>query len=135
MPDQTPLNILVAGGAGFIGSVTAASLLRAGHRVTVLDNLSHGFRAAVPPEARFVRGDISDARAVREACSGGVDVALHFAAFIEVGESVADPGKYYYNNLACAIRFFDHLRESGVKKLVFSSTAAVYGEPRSVPLS
>ncbi len=135
MPDQPSLNILVAGGAGFIGSVTTASLLRAGHRVTVLDNLSHGFRAAVPPEARFVMGDISDARAVREACSGGVDAALHFAAFIEVGESVANPAKYYTNNLACSIRFFDNLRESGVNRLVFSSTAAVYGDPCTVPLS
>lgn len=135
MSEHTSLNILVAGGAGFIGSVTAASLIRAGHRVTVLDNLSHGFRAAVHPEARFVEGDISDPNAVREACSGGIDAALHFAAFIEVGESVADPAKYYENNLARSIRFFANLRDSGVNRLVFSSTAAVYGDPVSVPLS
>lgn len=131
---DTPLRVLVAGGAGFIGSVTTARLIRAGHRVTVLDNLSHGFRAAVHPEARFVRGDISDATAVRDACDGGIDVAMHFAAFIEVGESVVDPSKYYTNNLARATRFFDLLRENGVLRLVFSSTAAVYGNPETVPI-
>lgn len=134
MPDGTSLNILVAGGAGYIGSVTAASLIRAGHRVTILDNLSHGFLAAVPPKARFVCGNISNERSVRDACSGGIDVAMHFAAFIEVGESVSNPAKYYGNNLSCSIRFFDNLRTSGVNRLVFSSTAAVYGDPRSVPI-
>ncbi len=128
------LSVLVAGGAGYIGSVTVAGLIRAGHKVTVLDNFSHGFRAAVHPESRLVRGDISDAVALQDACSGGIDVALHFAAFIEVGESVADPSKYYTNNLARAIRFFDLLRENGVFRLVFSSTAAVYGNPESVPI-
>jgi UDP-glucose 4-epimerase len=119
--NTSKLHILVAGGAGYIGSVTAARLIRDGHR-------------AVHPEARFVRGDISDESAVGEACREGIDVVLHFAAFIEVGESVADPLKYYGNNLARTIRFFELLRGNGVLRLVFSSTAAVYGNPASVPI-
>lgn len=129
------MNVLVAGGAGYIGSVTTASLIAGGHRVIVLDNLSHGFLDAVHPEAQLVVGDISNARAVREACRAGIDVAMHFAAFIEVGESVSDPAKYYSNNVYKSIRFLDILMKCGVTRLVFSSTAAVYGEPERVPLT
>ena len=129
------LRILVAGGAGYIGSVTIASLINAGHRVTVLDNLSSGYRDAVHPEARFVEGDTSDGDVIGNICDEGIDVAMHFAAFIEVGESVTDPSKYYGNNLVKSIAFFDNLMASGVKRLVFSSTAAVYGEPELIPLT
>jgi UDP-glucose 4-epimerase len=129
------LNVLVAGGAGYIGSVVTATLIESGSRVAILDNLSHGHIEAVHTDARFVVGDIANPRAVREACEGGIDVVMHFAGFIEVGESVADPAKYYGNNVAHSIRFFDNLRECGVSRLVFSSTAAVYGEPESVPLA
>jgi len=132
--DDSKLHILVAGGAGYIGSVTAACLIREGHRVTVLDNLSHGFSGALDPSARFIRGDIADERAVRESCAGNIDVVMHFAAYIEVGESVVDPAKYYRNNLSRSIRFFELLRENGVSRVVFSSTAAVYGVPSSVPI-
>ncbi|MFC1573956.1 UDP-glucose 4-epimerase GalE [Candidatus Latescibacterota bacterium] len=129
------LHILVAGGAGYIGSVTTASLINAGHLVTVLDNLSSGYIDAVHPEARFVNGDTSDREVIGKICDDGIDVAMHFAAFIEVGESVTDPSKYYGNNLVKSIAFFDNLITCGVKRLVFSSTAAVYGEPDRIPLT
>jgi UDP-glucose-4-epimerase GalE len=129
-----PFHVLAAGGAGYIGSVTVASLIHEGHRVTILDNLSTGHLEAVHPEARLVLGDISNVRAVREACSEGIDVAMHFAAFIEVGESVADPARYYTNNLLRTVRFLDTLRGAGVNRFVFSSSAAVYGEPDAMPL-
>jgi len=129
------LNILVAGGAGYIGSVVTAHLMESGHSVVVLDNLSTGYRQAIHPGARFVRGDIAEQAAVETACEGGIDVAMHFAAFIEVGESVANPAKYYENNVIKAVRFIDNLRRCGIEALVFSSTAAVYGEPDIVPIT
>jgi UDP-glucose 4-epimerase len=129
------LGILVTGGAGYIGSVTAAALLEAGHSVTILDSLVTGHRQAVPRGARFVRGDIADAKLVERICLGGVDLAMHFAAFIEVGESVRSPGKYYGNNVAKTVAFLDALVRSGVEKVVFSSSAAVYGEPERLPLT
>jgi len=132
---ENPLNILVAGGAGYIGSVTTAALIENGHHVTVLDNLSTGYRAAVHPEARFFEGDITDKTIIETICRSGIDVAMHFAAFIEVGESVTNPSKYYTNNLIGSVLFFDNLRACGVNKIVFSSTAAVYGEPEYIPLS
>lgn len=132
--NRKPFHVLAAGGAGYIGSVTAASLIHEGHRVTILDNLSNGHLKAVHPEARFVLGDISNIRAVREACSEGIDVAMHFAAYIEVGESVTDPARYYGNNLLKTVKFLNALRGAGVNHLVFSSTAAVYGEPDTIPL-
>jgi len=130
-----PLNILVAGGAGYIGSVTTASLIKAGHSVTVLDNFSSGHRDAVHPDAQCVDGDISDKRIIDEICIQGIDIAMHFAAFIEVGESVENPSKYYNNNLVKSICFLDSLIKNGVKGLVLSSTAAVYGYPDRTPLT
>lgn len=133
--DKKSLNVLVTGGAGYIGSVTTAALIEEGHTVTVLDDLSSGHLQAVHPEARFVNGDISDRNVIESICHDGIDVAMHFAAFIEVGESAADPSKYYGNNLAKSLHFFDNLRASGVHNIVFSSTAAVYGEPERIPLT
>jgi len=129
------LKAVVAGGAGYIGSVVTKTLVEAGHTVTVLDDLSKGHRDAIHPDAAFVEGDISDPLAVQSACKNGVDVAMHFAAFIEVGESVLDPAKYYENNVLKAVQYCNNLRKSGVDKLVFSSTAAVYGNPETVPLT
>ena len=83
------MNFLVAGGAGYIGSVTAAVLIEKGHRVTIVDNLATGHRQAINPDARFIRGDISDKNTVESACSEGIDAAMHFASYIEVGESVS----------------------------------------------
>ncbi|MFC1692921.1 UDP-glucose 4-epimerase GalE [Candidatus Latescibacterota bacterium] len=128
------MNVLVTGGAGYIGSVTTAGLLAQGHHVTVLDNLSSGHRKAVHPDARFIQGDISDKSVIRGVCRDEIDVVMHFAAFIEVGESTINPSKYYDNNLIKSIRFLDNLREADVNRLVFSSTAAVYGEPERIPL-
>jgi UDP-glucose 4-epimerase len=129
------MNVLVAGGAGYIGSVAVKRLLKAGHRAAVLDNLSKGHRGAVPAGAELFQGDIADADLVGRICrERAIDAAFHFAALTEVGESVADPGRYWENNFVAAKRFADALLEGGVKRLVFSSTAAVYGEPERLPL-
>lgn len=129
------MNVLVVGGAGYIGSVTSAALMKSGHRVVVLDNLSKGHREAVPREAGFVEGDLADAGLVAEICrTEALDAALHFAAFTEVGESVAEPAKYFDNNSFKTKALIDALRASGVNRFIFSSTAAVYGEPQILPI-
>jgi UDP-glucose 4-epimerase len=117
---------LVTGGAGYVGSVVAAHLLEAGHRVRVLDDLSTGFRASVPEGAEFVEARVQDAARHLDASFDGV---LHFAAFSQVGESVADPEKYWRNNVGGTVELLTAMREAGVRRLVFSSTAATYGEP------
>ncbi|MFF2820942.1 UDP-glucose 4-epimerase GalE [Kitasatospora cineracea] len=122
---------LVTGGAGYVGSVVAAHLLEAGHRVTVLDDLSTGFAEGVPEGAEFVRGRIQEAGQVLDPSFDGV---LHFAASSQVGESVADPEKYWRNNVAGSLELVSAMRKAGVGTLVFSSTAAVYGEPERVPI-
>ncbi|AUG79348.1 UDP-glucose 4-epimerase [Kitasatospora sp. MMS16-BH015] len=123
---------LVTGGAGYVGSVVAAHLLEAGHQVTVLDDLSTGFQRAVPAGAEFVRGRIQDAG---ELLDGSYEGVLHFAASSQVGESVADPEKYWRNNVAGSLELVSAMRKAGVRKLVFSSTAAVYGEPEVSPIA
>jgi UDP-glucose 4-epimerase len=128
------MKLLVTGGAGYIGSIVAQQLLDAGHEVVVLDNLSRGHRAAVPGGARLVELDLLDAEALRGAVAEGFDGALHFAALSLVGESVAQPELYYRNNVVGSLNLLDALRAGGVTRLVFSSTAAVYGEPETVPI-
>ncbi|MCL4515441.1 MAG: UDP-glucose 4-epimerase GalE [Firmicutes bacterium] len=130
------MNILVAGGAGYIGSHTAAALRRAGHRVVILDNLQTGHApAAAAVGGAFVEGDIGDGALVRELLSRHqIDVVVHFAANSLVGESMARPEKYWSNNLGNGLRLLEAMREAGVDKIVFSSTAAVYGEPERVPI-
>ncbi|HEY3478134.1 MAG TPA: UDP-glucose 4-epimerase GalE [Streptomyces sp.] len=127
-----PKKVLVTGGAGYVGGVVAAHLLAAGHRVTVLDDLSTGFRAGVPEGAEFVEGRIQDAAKVLDA---SYDAVLHFAASSQVGESVANPEKYWRNNVAGTLELLSAMRASGVRTLVFSSTAATYGEPVTVPIT
>ncbi|NBE54426.1 UDP-glucose 4-epimerase GalE [Streptomyces boluensis] len=122
---------LVTGGAGYVGSVVAAHLLEAGHEVTVLDNLSTGFREGVPAGAEFIEGDIRDAA---KWLDSSYDAVLHFAAYSQVGESVAKPEKYWDNNVGGTMALIAAMREAGVRKLVFSSTAATYGEPTEVPI-
>ncbi|MFE1749904.1 UDP-glucose 4-epimerase GalE [Streptomyces anandii] len=122
---------LVTGGAGYVGSVVARHLLEAGHEVVVLDNLSTGFAEAVPQGADFVEGDIRDAAKWLDPSFGAV---LHFAAFSQVGESVVKPEKYWENNVGGTVALLAAMRESGVRTLVFSSTAATYGEPDQVPI-
>ena len=128
-------NILVTGGAGYIGSVTVRELLRAGHAVVVLDNLSKGHRKALPDEVPFVEGDIGDSRTVREVVRRyGVESVVHFAAFSLVGESMEHPFLYFENNLIKGIRLVDACVSGGVHSFVLSSTAAVYGDPVQVPV-
>ena len=129
------MNLLVTGGAGYIGGTVATILMQAGHRVTVVDNLCHSKRNEVPVGAEFVEADIADRPRVeallRELKPDGV---LHFAALIEAGDSMRVPEVYFRNNTASTLSLLEAMHTTGVNKLVFSSTAAVYGEPRSVPI-
>jgi UDP-glucose 4-epimerase len=126
------VRLLVTGGAGYIGSVVAARLIAVGHDVTVLDDLSTGHADAVPPKAVFVRGTLrEDATRV---LSDGIDAVLHFAAKSLVGESVANPALYWSNNLGGTLELLEAMRQTDVRRIVFSSTAAVYGEPERIPI-
>jgi UDP-glucose 4-epimerase len=127
------MRVLVTGGAGYIGSVVAAQLVVAGHEVTVLDDLSTGYPDAVPPGATFVKGTLRETAA--EVLADGIDGVLHFAAKSLVGESVAEPAKYWSANLGGTITLLEAMREIGVRTIVFSSTAAVYGEPERTPIA
>lgn len=121
------MHILVTGGAGYIGSTTTAHFLAAGHEVTVYDSLVKGHPEAIPAEAHFIKGDIGDASALDILFqTQQFDAVVHFAAFIEAGESMELPGKYFYNNVSKSQVLLDALQRHGVDKLVFSSTAAVY---------
>lgn len=128
------MKILVTGGAGYIGSIVASELIKLNHEVVILDNLSTGHIAAIPETAYFIQGDVRDATAVTAALSG-VDAVIHFAAKSLVGESVAKPDLYWDNNLAGTRNLLDQMQLSGVKKIVFSSTAAVYGDPAESPIT
>jgi UDP-glucose 4-epimerase len=128
--------ILVTGGAGYIGSVTVERLRDKGESVVVLDDLGHGHRPAVDGKVPFHQGDIGDRQLIaRIAREHDVEACIHFAALIEVGESVAQPAKYFENNVAKGIALMSALAEAGVRRVVFSSTAAVYGEPEQIPIS
>jgi UDP-glucose 4-epimerase len=128
--------ILVTGGAGYIGSVTIECLLAKGERIVVLDDMVHGHRAALPPDIPLYEGKTGDrelvARIVRE---HDVESCIHFAALIEVGESVLDPAKYFENNVGHGIALIGELIRAGVRRFVFSSTAAVYGDPEQIPIT
>jgi UDP-glucose 4-epimerase len=126
------MRVLVTGGAGYIGSVVAAQLIDAGHEVTVLDDLSTGHAEAVPQGAHFVKGTLRDCSA--EVLADGVEAVLHFAAKSLVGESVANPAKYWTGNLGATLTLLEAMRVIGVRRIVFSSTAAVYGEPERTPI-
>ncbi len=129
------MNVLVAGGAGYIGSHAVRELLDAGHRVAVVDNLFRGHRQAVDRRAAFHKIDLSDANALANVLAQhAVECVMHFAALAYVGESVADPLAYYYNNTAGTISLLKAMKAAGVKRLVFSSTAATYGEPETTPI-
>ena len=127
--------ILVTGGAGYIGSVTTELLRARGEQVVVLDNLSRGHRAAVAPEVPFYEGNVGDRELVtRIAREHDIDACIHFAAFAYVGESVSQPALYYENNLEQGIRLLGALVAAGVRRVVFSSTCATYGEPQRIPI-
>jgi UDP-glucose 4-epimerase len=127
------MRILVTGGAGYIGSVTTRMLLDAGHEVTVLDSLERGHREAVDARATLVVGDVGD-RAVLDSVLPGCDAVMHLAGLIEVAESQADPDRYFEFNVTRPVRMLEAMADHGVDAIVFSSTAAVYGEPESVPI-
>ncbi|MFC6885707.1 MULTISPECIES: UDP-glucose 4-epimerase GalE [Actinomadura] len=127
------MKLLVTGGAGYVGSVVSAQLLEAGHEVVVLDDLSTGHEDAVPAGARLVRGTLRDA-AFATLDGAGFDAVLHFAARSLVGESVQKPGLYWDGNLGESLALLDAMRRAGVGRIVFSSTAATYGEPESTPI-
>jgi len=121
------MNILVTGGAGYIGSATTDALLKAGHSVTVYDSLITGHKKAVPVEAFFVQADLSDSHALAEALTREkFDAVMHFAAFIEAGESMKDPGRFYNNNFTNSLALIETAVRAGVKRFVFSSTAAIF---------
>ena len=129
------MRVLVTGGAGYIGSVVADHLLRAGHTVTVLDNLIMGWREAVPPQAEFVQADTGDESALDQVFTNHrFDAVLHFAALIEAGESVKVPEQFFDNNSARTLTLLRVMLKHNVSRFVFSSTAAVYGEPQGVPI-
>jgi UDP-glucose 4-epimerase len=127
--------ILVTGGSGYIGSVTIERLLAKGEQVVVLDDLAHGHRAALPADIPFYQGKIGDrellARIAREHT---LESCIHFAALIEVGESVIDPAKYFENNVGQGIAFLGEAIQAGIQRIVFSSTAAIYGDPEQIPI-
>jgi UDP-glucose 4-epimerase len=128
------MNVLVTGGAGYIGGTVAERLLAAGHSVTVYDSLAKGYAAAIPAGAQFVRADIHD-RAALDALLGRqkFDAVIHFAALIEAGESMLDPGRYFFNNVSGSQVLIDAVVAHGIRRFVFSSSAAVYAS-KDVPL-
>ena len=128
------MKLLVTGGAGYVGSVTSRLLLDAGHDVTVLDNLSTGFRQAVAPDATFVEADIAEAGTVLTA-EAGFDAVLHFAGLIAAGESMVKPELYWDHNVIRSLRLLEAVRAARVPTFVFSSTAAVYGNPSELPIT
>jgi UDP-glucose 4-epimerase len=131
------MRVLVTGGAGYVGSVVVEELIAAGaETVVVVDDLSSGHARAVSAPARLVRGDIADADLVTRICRDDrIDVAVHMAASSIVGHSMSDPSRYYRNNVTKGLALLDALVAAGVGKLVFSSTAAVYGEPAASPIT
>jgi len=127
------MNIFVTGGAGYIGSHTVRLLAEAGHRVRVYDNLSEGHAAAVPAGSLF-EGDLADEKRLVEGLLDGFDCVMHFAAHCSVGESMEKPEKYYGNNVVGSLRLLLAMRKTGVKRIVFSSSAATYGNPVKTPI-
>ncbi len=129
------MNILVTGGAGYIGSICVEQLLDAGHSVTVFDNLTEGHRAAVDPRAMLIVGDLAHRDAIDDAMRAvQPDAVMHFAANALVGESMTNPSKYFRNNVSAGINLLDAMTDAGVKRLVFSSTCATFGLPERVPI-
>jgi len=129
------MRILVTGGAGYIGSVVTEELVKDGHEVVVYDNLSKGHRGAVVDGADFVEGDLLEADKLRQTLKDRrIDAVIHMAASSLVGESVENPAKYYHNNVVAGLVLLDAMRDCGISRIVFSSTAATYGEPESQPI-
>jgi len=128
------LRILVTGGAGYVGGTVAQLMFDQGHQVVIYDNLCHAHRSMIPAEAEFVEGDLADRAAMEKLLHTGIDGVMHFAALIEAGESMQKPEIYFRNNTASTLTLLEAMLATGVQRLVFSSTAAVYGEPESTPI-
>jgi UDP-glucose 4-epimerase len=129
------MRVLVTGGAGYIGSVVSEQLVNDGHEVVIYDNLSKGHHGAVVEGARFVQGELLEADQLRQTLNDNrIDAVIHMAASSLVGESVQEPSKYYHNNVVAGLVLLDAMRECGVTRIVFSSTAATYGEPEEQPI-
>jgi UDP-glucose 4-epimerase len=128
------MKLLVTGGAGYIGSVMAAQLLESGQQVAVFDNLSKGHRQAVPAGADFIEGNLLNEEQLKQVLTQGFEGVLHFAALSLVGESVQQPERYYRNNVCGTLNLLEAMSAARVPRLVFSSTAAVYGEPEEIPI-
>ncbi|MSV37530.1 MAG: NAD-dependent epimerase/dehydratase family protein, partial [Actinobacteria bacterium] len=128
------MTVLITGGAGYIGSITTRLIRASGRGVVVLDTLENGHRKAVG-DAPFVQGDVADSDLIaRVVAEHDVDEVVHFAAYKAVGESMTNPSKYFNNNVTGSQKLFEALHTAGVSRVVFSSTAAVYGTPQSVPV-
>ncbi len=128
--------VLVCGGAGYIGSHTVRQLLKAGEEVIIADNLSKGHRAAINPDVKFYECDIRDKGALKKIfAENKIEAVFHFAAYIEAGESVELPLKYFNNNVYGMQILLEAMTECGIDKIIFSSTAAVYGEPEKIPIA
>jgi UDP-glucose 4-epimerase len=130
------MNVLVVGGAGYIGSHCVKQLQAAGHSPVVLDNLVYGHRAAVAPDVKFYDAELGDENAVGEILRNeNIEVVMHFAAYAYVGESVNEPLKYYFNNVVATLHLLQAMLQNDVKKFVFSSTCATYGVPEKLPMT
>ncbi|MGV8018883.1 MAG: UDP-glucose 4-epimerase GalE [Ignavibacteria bacterium] len=130
------MRVLVTGGAGYIGSHTVRRLLKKGHEVVILDNLSRGHAESVPPNVLFEKADLLDKDGLKKVFSNHeFDAVVHFAAFAYVGESVGNPGLYYENNVVGSYNLINAVKENGIKKFVFSSTCSIYGNPETIPIS
>ena len=130
------MKIFVTGGAGYVGSHCVKRLVAGRHTVTVFDDLSAGHRQAIDPRAEFIEGNLADTTKLRNALTPGrFEAVLHFAAFLNVGESVTEPLKYYRNNVVNTIGLLEAMQHAGIKRMVFSSTCAVYGEPEHLPIT
>jgi UDP-glucose 4-epimerase len=133
--DQIKMRVLVTGGAGYIGSVVSEELMREGHEVVVYDNLYNGHLCAVAEGAPFILGDLNDGKALSDALKTyAIEAVIHLAADSQACESTSNPSKYYRNNLMTGLSLLDSMRECGVGRIIFSSTAAVYGETRNRPV-
>lgn len=128
------MRIMVTGGAGYIGSITVRTLLDAGHEVVVVDTLERGHAEAVDPRAELVESCVCEAEKLGPVFERGIDAVMHLAGYIEVAESQADPGKYFDDNVGRPLKMLNNMVAHGVRNIVFSSTAAVYGEPEAVPI-
>jgi len=129
------MKVLVTGGAGYIGSVTTEMLCDAGHEVIIFDNLERGYRAAIDARAKFIQGDLRVNSDILTAMAEVVpDAVIHFAAYIEVGESMNVPIPFFENNVSGALHLLEAMVANDVKKLIFSSTCATYGTPERIPM-